>query len=134
MAGDEGADLKKILGELAENALPANITAELDEWAGHSETFILYEGFGLPVVEAMLSKTPVITSNVSSLPEAGGPDSLYIDPRDPEALTDAINKILDDSDLRERMIKSGYEYAMQKFNAKQTTHQVMDCYLSTLKG
>jgi len=94
----------------------------------------LYEGFGLPVVEAMLSKTPVITSNVSSLPEAGGPDSLYIDPRDPEALTDAINKILDDSDLRERMIKSGYEYAMQKFNAKQTTHQVMDCYLSTLKG
>jgi glycosyltransferase involved in cell wall biosynthesis len=68
------------------------------------------------------------------LPEAGGPDSLYIDPGDPEALTDAIIKILDDSDLRERMIKSGYEYAIQNFNEKQTTHQVMDCYLSTLKG
>jgi len=94
----------------------------------------LYEGFGLPIVEAMLCKTPVITSNVSSLPEAGGPDSLYIDPKDPEALTDAINKILDDSGLRERMIKSGQEYANQKFNERQTTQQIMDCYLSTTNG
>lgn len=94
----------------------------------------LYEGFGLPVVEAMLSKTPVITSYVSSLPEAGGPDSLYIDPKDPESLTDAINKILDDSGQRERMIKSGYEYANRKFNERQTTRQVMDCYLSTMNG
>jgi len=94
----------------------------------------LYEGFGLPIVEAMLSKTPVITSNISSLPEAGGPDSLYVDPRDPESLTNAINKLLNDSDLRDKMIKSGYEYAVQKFNEKQTTLQVMDCYLGTLKG
>ncbi len=94
----------------------------------------LYEGFGLPVVEAMLSKTPVITSHVSSLPEAGGPGALYIDPKDPESLTDAINKILDDSGLRERMIKSGCEYANQKFNERQTTRQIMDCYLSTMNG
>ena len=47
MAGDESADLRKSLGDLAENALPANIATELDEWAGHSETFVLYEGFGL---------------------------------------------------------------------------------------
>ena len=47
MAGDESADLKKFLGDLGENALPANIATELDEWAGHSETFVLYQGFGL---------------------------------------------------------------------------------------
>lgn len=94
----------------------------------------LYEGFGLPIVEALLSKTPVITSNVSSLPEAGGPNSLYIDPRDPEALASAIVKILDDSNLREHMVKSGYEYANRKFNEQQTTNQLMDCYLSTLRA
>ena len=49
-----------------------------------------YEGFGLPIVEAMLSKTPVITSNVSSLPEAGGPNSLYINPKCPKELAHAI--------------------------------------------
>lgn len=94
----------------------------------------LYEGFGLPVVEALLSKTPVITSNVSSLPEAGGPNSLYIDPKDAEALTDAINKILDDSDLRERMIISGYDYAIKNFNERQITRQMMDCYNATISA
>ena len=46
----------------------------------------IYEGFGLPVAEALLCKTPVITSNVSSLPEAGGPSSLYVDPRSPNEI------------------------------------------------
>ncbi len=92
----------------------------------------IYEGFGLPVVEALLSKTPVITSNVSSLPEAGGPDTIYIDPHDPEALADAIIKVSDDSDLRKDMINSGFEYANQHFNEKESTRKLMDCYLNTL--
>ena len=92
----------------------------------------IYEGFGLPVVEALLSKTPVITSKVSALPEAGGPGSLYIDPGDPEALADAIIKVSDDSDLRKDMIESGFEYANQKFNEKKTTRELMDCYLNTV--
>ena len=45
-----------------------------------------YEGFGLPVIEALFSQTPVITSNISSLPEAAGPDSILIDPRDTESI------------------------------------------------
>jgi glycosyltransferase involved in cell wall biosynthesis len=91
----------------------------------------LYEGFGLPVVEALLSKAPVITSNISALPEAGGPHSLYIDPAEPEALANAMIKVSDDSDLRKFMIKSGFEYANQKFNERKTTRELMDCYLNT---
>jgi glycosyltransferase involved in cell wall biosynthesis len=92
----------------------------------------IYEGFGLPVVEALLSKTPVITSNVSSLTEAGGPSSLYIDPGNPEALAEAIIKISDDSDLRKEMINSGFEYANQNFNERKSTSELMNCYLNTV--
>jgi glycosyltransferase involved in cell wall biosynthesis len=93
----------------------------------------LYEGFGLPVAEALLSKTPVITSNVSSLPEAGGPGSLYINPNNPEELADAIKKVLTDTELRNTMIKNGYEYAIQTFAPERITHQIMNCYEKTVE-
>ncbi len=88
----------------------------------------LYEGFGLPVVEALLSKTPVITSNVSSLPEAGGPNSLYINPLESEDLAQAIEKILIDSDLRRKMMEKGFDYARGKFGRKVVTDGVIGVY------
>ena len=91
-----------------------------------------YEGFGLPVVEALLSKTPVITSNTSSLPEAGGPKSRYIDPNSPQELGAAINEVLSSEDLRNEMIQTGYEYANEKFAPDHLTHQLMECYESIL--
>jgi len=91
-----------------------------------------YEGFGLPVVEALLSKTPVITSNSSSLPEAGGPGSIYINPNDAEELAHAITKILTDVDFRNKMIEQGYEYAHETFAADRVTHQLMNCYKKTV--
>lgn len=94
----------------------------------------LYEGFGLPVVEALLSKTPVITSNVSSLPEAGGPGSVLIDPKNPEELAYAIQSILDDSELRESMSSVGYAYAKEQFAPDLVSSQIMGCYLRTLKS
>lgn len=92
----------------------------------------LYEGFGLPVAEALLSRTPVITSDRSSLKEAGGPGSVYIDPEKPEQIAAAIEKVLTDSDFRDRMINDGYLYAHQNFAPEKVTKQVMDCYLKTL--
>ena len=92
----------------------------------------LYEGFGLPVVEGLLSKTPVITSNVSSLPEAGGPRSIYIDPNNPDALADAIQQVLCDSELRETMKHAGYVYATQKFSRQTVTEQMIHLYQKTL--
>ncbi len=67
----------------------------------------LYEGFGLPILEAMACGTPVVTSNVSSLPEVAGDDALMIDPTDVEALTEALRRLLDDSALRERLVAGG---------------------------
>jgi len=91
-----------------------------------------YEGFGLPIVEALLSKTPVITSNISALPEAGGPKSFYINPKDAEEIADAITQVLSKTELRRTMIENGYEYAIQTFAPAQVTNQVLNCYERTL--
>ncbi len=73
----------------------------------------LYEGFGLPVVEALLSETPVITSNCSSLPEAGGPHSIYIDPNNVEEIANAISDVVLGNVDIEEMKKVGREYALR---------------------
>ena len=92
----------------------------------------LYEGFGLPVAEALLSKTPVISSGGSSLKEVGGPSSLYINPEKPEEIAGAIEKVLTDPALRQKMIETGYQYAHQNFAPAKVTKQVMECYTYTL--
>lgn len=88
----------------------------------------IYEGFGLPVVEGLLSKTPVITSNVSSLPEAGGPHSYCINPKSTEALINAIINILSDSEKRNQMIEGGYAFANEKFSPEATSKVILDIY------
>ncbi|MCX6224327.1 MAG: glycosyltransferase family 1 protein [Bacteroidia bacterium] len=92
----------------------------------------LYEGFGLPVAEALLSKTAVITSQRSSLKEAGGPGSLYIDPESPEQIAGAIEKVLTGTEFRRNMIETGYLYAHKNFSPARVTKQVMGCYKYTL--
>lgn len=71
------------------------------------------EGFGIPILEAIFSKTPIITSNRSSLPEAGGPHSCQVDPTDPEQIALAIRNTLTNEDLRKKMIQKSFEYAQQ---------------------
>jgi glycosyltransferase involved in cell wall biosynthesis len=67
----------------------------------------LYEGFGLPPLEAMASGTPVITSNVSSLPEVVGDAAMLIDPYEPEAIAGAMRRVMADERLREDMRERG---------------------------
>lgn len=73
----------------------------------------LFEGFGIPILEALHSGVPVIASTGSCMEETGGRASLYIDPQDPEALGVAINKLLNDTEMRNNMIVSGKEHACQ---------------------
>jgi len=90
-----------------------------------------YEGFGLPVAEAQASGCPVITSNISSMPEAGGDAAVYISPDNPEEIGDAIKTFLEDQELRERMIAKGKINA-QRFTPEVFSKQINQLYNQTL--
>lgn len=87
----------------------------------------IFEGFGLPIVEALFSHTPVIAATGSSLEEAGGPHSQYINPNDIAALAHTIQKVLTDTDLQETMRQEGWQYA-QQFRQQNMGSQVMQLY------
>ena len=84
----------------------------------------LYEGFGLPVLEAMKFGCPVITSNVSSLPEAGGDAALYFDPENVDDISKKIEEIISDEKLRQDMIKKGYNQ-IKKFSWEKTAKETL---------
>lgn len=92
----------------------------------------LYEGFGLPIVEALLCQTPVIAAQTSSLSEAGGPHSLYVSPYDALACATAISKILTNPELAATMRQKGLEYAHSQFAPTQLSQQLMVHYQSLL--
>jgi len=93
-----------------------------------------YEGFGIPIIEAMYGEVPVIAATGSCLEEAGGPDSLYIDPNNAAELATAINSVLLNPGLAKHMKTKGLIY-VQKFNAASLAAQLLDSYLNmTLKN
>jgi glycosyltransferase involved in cell wall biosynthesis len=79
----------------------------------------LYEGFGLPVIEAMACGTPVLTSDVSALPEVAGGAALLVDPRDVGSIRDGIARLLTDEPLRRRLKEAGVERA-SRFSWERT--------------
>jgi glycosyltransferase involved in cell wall biosynthesis len=87
-----------------------------------------FEGFGIPVLEALWSKIPVITSNVSCLPETGGDAAFYVDPSSPEEIAAALNNISVDKVMVETMVKKGWLHA-QKFTPQKCAAEVMQVYL-----
>ncbi|AOM78147.1 glycosyltransferase family 4 protein [Pedobacter steynii] len=91
----------------------------------------LYEGFGIPIIEALYSGIPVIAATGSCLEEAGGEDSLYVSPLDHTALASGINTVLNTPALAEKMKIKGLEY-VQKFNTKVITQDLMNVYNQVL--
>lgn len=91
-----------------------------------------YEGFGIPIIEALYSGVPVIAATGSCLEEAGGPNSLYISPTSSIELTEAINLVLSSAILQKQMKEKGLEF-VQKFSSPILTQQLMNCYKSLNK-
>lgn len=107
-AGDK--DLLNKLGDSVTFTGPVD-DEELVSLYQNTDAFVypsLYEGFGLPVLEAMSLGAPVVTSNVSSLPEVAGNAALTVDPRDIGQISDAMLRIIEQADLAERLRMQGY--------------------------
>jgi glycosyltransferase involved in cell wall biosynthesis len=105
-------------------------TTELPAFYKMAQVFVypsLFEGFGIPILEAITCKTPVIASTTSSLGEAGGSGAMYINPSDFRQLAELINGLVSNEITRNRMIEKGYEHA-QKFFPDVIAKSMMEVY------
>jgi glycosyltransferase involved in cell wall biosynthesis len=107
---------------------------ELPYWYSAAEVLAypsLYEGFGLPALEAMACGTPVVTSSTSSLPEVVGQAGMMVEPTDVAALTAALQRVLDDVGLREEMRAAGQARAA-RFSWPETARATAAVYRRAL--
>jgi glycosyltransferase involved in cell wall biosynthesis len=91
----------------------------------------LYEGFGLPVLEAMACGVPVVASDRSSVPEAAGDAAILVDPEDTNAVASALYEVLTDAQLRQVLVSAGFERARQ-FSWNETALKTLAVYIHAL--
>jgi len=131
------SELEKILDEIGDKTLIDRIVltgyvinTDLPAIYYQSKVFLypsLRESFGIPMLEAMACGVPVITSNTSSMPEVAGNAAFIIDPFKPEEITAAIIKLVNDEDLRAKLIAEGLVQAA-KFSWKAMAQSVLEIY------
>lgn len=141
IAGAKGWFYETIFAQVNDLALndrvlfPGYVPAdELPWWYRAAELFVypsLFEGFGLPVLEAIACGTPTITSNTSSLPEVAGDAALQVDPIDSEALAAAMARVLAEPALAEQMRAAGLRQAA-RFSWTRTAAETTAIYRTVL--
>jgi glycosyltransferase involved in cell wall biosynthesis len=108
--------------------------ADLPALYAGAEAFVypsVYEGFGIPIIEAIRCGLPVVACTGSCLEEAGGPDSLYVEPDDAEGMADAIRRCLNGADGRQERIQRSQDY-IKRFDGKDVAGQVFQLYQQLL--
>lgn len=129
--------VKECAGDLEDVLLAGYVRrSELNLLYSGAEAFVfpsLYEGFGIPVLEAMASGTPVMTSRSSSLPEVGGDAVLYCDPRDVTAMADGMRHLAEDKSFRQRLIAKGLE-RIKGFSWRSTAKKTLEVYEAVAYG
>lgn len=115
---------------IAGQTIPWLDTLELELLYASADVLLyasLYEGFGLPILDCFLVGVPVITSNVSSMPEVGGEAAVYVDPNNIESIKEKLDMVMSDEKLRKEMIKKGFEQ-VKKFSWKKSAEQTFLVY------
>jgi glycosyltransferase involved in cell wall biosynthesis len=87
----------------------------------------LYEGFGIPTLEAFACGCPVVLSNTSSMPEVGGDAAVYIDPHNRQSIYDGVKQVIENTALQEEMKRKGYEQ-FKKFSWKKCVDEHYQLY------
>jgi len=139
IVGKKKSYFKTVMEYIRKNKLENRV--QFLEYASNTDLPVIYslatvfvfpsvlEGFGIPIIEALTSKTPVITTLGGCFPEAGGPDTLYINPDDEHELAEKINVLLNSESTRTHISEKGFEYA-QKFHPRNITKQLISLYAS----
>jgi glycosyltransferase involved in cell wall biosynthesis len=141
LAGPRGWQYEPIFELIRQLGLAGSVTFpgfvpddELALWYSSATVFAFpsrYEGFGLPLLEAMACGTPVVSSNASSLPEVVGDAGLLIDPSDVEGLASALRRLLEDESLRQALSAAGRERA-RSFSWRRTASETVQVYREVL--
>jgi glycosyltransferase involved in cell wall biosynthesis len=126
---------KDLLEKYPDRAIPTGPIENLYDWLRCADALVfasLYEGFGIPILEAFASGVPVITSNCSSMPEVAAGAALLVDPCSEQAIGQAIVSICNDWQKTAEMIEAGLERNRQ-FNWRKTAAKTLDVYRKLLR-
>ena len=82
----------------------------------------LFEGFGIPLIEAMKYRKPILASDVTSIPEVAGDAALYFDPKKPDQIVDALRNIMEDKNLYDQLVERGQQQ-LKKYNTDEMVGQ-----------